>query len=134
MTQRSEILIRTIDKIHDDIFQNLQLLKRGDVVVIMPNEWGWSSIELFNPDWRILCVNLTIDQIKRLTIREQDMYQEACHEDDSAKNIRACCIDLSKISIDDFSDYLNDAQRTVAKYYIPDSFDFSSVIIDKPRK
>lgn len=49
-----EVLIRVRDKVNDDPYKDCRLLKRGDIVVIVPDSWAWSPEELRNPDWRIL--------------------------------------------------------------------------------
>lgn len=49
-----ELLVRVIDKTNPvDVYKDVKLTKRGDVVVVMPDGWGWSSEEKTNPDWRI---------------------------------------------------------------------------------
>lgn len=51
----AEILLRVRDKSNpDDIYKDVRLTKRGDVIVAMPDGHPWGSGELGNPDWRIL--------------------------------------------------------------------------------
>lgn len=50
----AELLVRVVDKINDDPYLNAQCTKRGDVIVVMPDGWGWGKQELTNPEWRIV--------------------------------------------------------------------------------
>jgi hypothetical protein len=59
----AELLIRVHDKVGSDIYQNAQLTKAGDVIVVMPNEWTWGFVERSHPDWRLLRVpTLTLSE------------------------------------------------------------------------
>lgn len=50
----AELLIRVHDKINADFYLNCQCAKRGDVIVICEDDWGWSAIERTTAEWRIL--------------------------------------------------------------------------------
>ena len=50
----AELLLRVVDKVGADLYTDCQLLKRGDVVVIVPDGWHWGTEERTNPEWRIL--------------------------------------------------------------------------------
>jgi len=51
----SELLIRIVDKVNpNDPALDLQCLKRGDVVTIGEDGWGWSAKELANSDWKVM--------------------------------------------------------------------------------
>ena len=50
-----EVLLRVRDKINSvDVYADVQCLKRGDIVSIVPDGWNWGSAELTNDDWRIV--------------------------------------------------------------------------------
>lgn len=50
-----ELLVRSVSKTHpDDPYLCSKLTKRGDVIVAMPDGWGWGTAELANPEWVIL--------------------------------------------------------------------------------
>lgn len=49
-----ELLVRVIDKINDDFYLNCMCSKRGDVISLQADGWGWGKEELANPDWRII--------------------------------------------------------------------------------
>ena len=44
-----ELLISFVDK-----SDHVGSTKRGDVIEICPDGWGWSDAELTHPDWRII--------------------------------------------------------------------------------
>lgn len=50
----AELLVRVVDKTNADPYLDAKCLKRGDVVVVMPDGHGWGKQELINPDWRIV--------------------------------------------------------------------------------
>lgn len=52
----SELLLRVTDKINPDFYLNTHCTKRGDVIVVAPDGWSWSALELTLPFWRILKV------------------------------------------------------------------------------
>ncbi len=49
-----EVLFRVVDKTNPDPLIDCKMSKRGDIVVIVPDGWGWTPAELTNPDWRIV--------------------------------------------------------------------------------
>lgn len=49
----AELLVRVVSKSSADPAQDAKLTKRGDVIVVAPDGWGWSTIELTAPHWRI---------------------------------------------------------------------------------
>jgi hypothetical protein len=49
----AELLVRVFSKSSTDPAQDAKLTKRGDVIVVVPDGWGWSDIECTNPHWRI---------------------------------------------------------------------------------
>lgn len=51
-----QLLVRVVDKISKDPDKNIQLTKRGDVIVIKKDGEEWGIEELKNPDWRIISV------------------------------------------------------------------------------
>lgn len=51
----AELLVRTVDKVNPkDPEKDAQCLKRGEVVVIMPDGHPWSQRERNNPDWQLV--------------------------------------------------------------------------------
>jgi hypothetical protein len=49
-----ELLVRTIDKISEDPYKDVQLTKKGDVIAIQEDGWVWSVAEKTNPEWKII--------------------------------------------------------------------------------
>lgn len=73
MKRMAELLVRVIDKINDDPVLNTKCMKRGDVVVVCPDGWGWSKEELTNPFWRIIKMpNLSMEEANRFLAPELD--------------------------------------------------------------
>jgi hypothetical protein len=51
----AELLVRVVSKLNpDDVYKDVKLTKRGDVIMVVPDGWGWSIEEKTNPDWRIV--------------------------------------------------------------------------------
>lgn len=49
------MLVRVVDKVNrNDPYLDVKLLKRGDVVVVCPDGWQWSALELKSADWRVM--------------------------------------------------------------------------------
>jgi hypothetical protein len=49
----AELLVRVVSKSSADPAQDAKLTKRGDVIIVVPDGWGWSDIERSDPQWRI---------------------------------------------------------------------------------
>lgn len=49
-----ELLLLIANNNNTDPYLDCKRLKRGDVVVVQPDGWGWSSEEQINCDWRII--------------------------------------------------------------------------------
>lgn len=68
-----ELLVRVVDKVNTDPYLNVKLTKRGDVIAICPDNWGWGSEELSNTDWRIISLpNVTETQAASFLAAELD--------------------------------------------------------------
>lgn len=69
----AEFLVRVVDKVNSDIYLDSKCLKAGDVVVVCPDGWLWSSEELTNPDWRIVAIpSVTVIQAQAFLAPELD--------------------------------------------------------------
>lgn len=67
----AELLVRVRDKTSPDLYKDVRLTKRGDVIVVMPDGWTWGSGELTNPDWRIVKLpNVSLDEAEAMTAGE----------------------------------------------------------------
>jgi hypothetical protein len=55
----AEVLVRIVDRGGVDPAVGYGDSKRGDVIAVCPNGWGWTPAELTNPDWRIVRVPFT---------------------------------------------------------------------------
>lgn len=49
-----EILVRVVDKTNPDPYLDVGCTKRGDVIAVVEDGWGWGAEELRNPEWRIV--------------------------------------------------------------------------------
>lgn len=68
-----ELLIRIRDKVNADPYLDAKCTKRGDVIVVLEDGWGWAQGELTNPDWRILRVPaVTVGQAAAFVTPEVD--------------------------------------------------------------
>jgi len=56
-----ELLIRIVDKGigEPEKDRGIKFSKAGDVIAACPDGWGWSKLEIENPDWRVVRVNLS---------------------------------------------------------------------------
>lgn len=52
----AELLVRRVDKTHTDFYLNTKQTKRGDVIVVQPDDWPWGIKELSHPEWIIVRV------------------------------------------------------------------------------
>jgi len=51
----AELLVRNIDKINPNSAElNMQCFKRGDVIVVQEDGWGWSPAELAGSPWTVI--------------------------------------------------------------------------------
>ena len=51
----AELLVRNIDKINlDSTDLNTKCFKRGDVIVVQEDGWGWSPAELAGSPWTVV--------------------------------------------------------------------------------
>lgn len=74
----AELLVRVIDKINADETLNLQCLKRGDVVSICEDGHTWGTVELANPDWRIVTIpGVAVEDLEGLLMPEIDVDSKA---------------------------------------------------------
>lgn len=69
----TEILIRVRDKVSDDFYLNCQCTKRGDVIAVCPDGWGWGTEELSNPDYRIIKTDLAEEEALLFLADEKDI-------------------------------------------------------------
>jgi hypothetical protein len=52
----AELLVRVVDRVGANVYQDAKLTKRGDVIAVCPDGWPWGTTELANPEWRIVRV------------------------------------------------------------------------------
>lgn len=50
----AELLLRIVDKIGSTPAKDILSSKAGDVVVVCPDGWEWSQMELSSPAWKII--------------------------------------------------------------------------------
>lgn len=108
-----DILFRTKDKVNqNDETLDVKCLKRGDVVVVVPDDHNWGEQELANPDWRIVkAPNLSEADTADFTDPEDDF------DADPMSQRRKWMIDLDNINLtQEFIDYLNDDTRASPTY------------------
>lgn len=65
-----ELLVRIVDKVSNDPDKNKQLTKAGDVIAFKPDGSSWGLMELKNPEWRIIRVDITEAEAEALIAPE----------------------------------------------------------------
>lgn len=65
-----QLLVRIVDRISDDPDKNVQLTKAGDVIAFKPDGSDWGLMELTNPEWRIIQVDITEVEAEALVAPE----------------------------------------------------------------
>jgi hypothetical protein len=70
----AELLVRVVDKANpDDLYKDVKLTKRGDVIVTAEDGWQWGIEELKNPAWRIIKLpGVKVADVSFLTDAEPD--------------------------------------------------------------
>lgn len=66
-----ELLMQHTNKVNPDAYRDPGCEKRGDVITIQREGWGWTQTELNNPDWRIIKLNLPVNVILSLLAPEE---------------------------------------------------------------
>ena len=108
-----DILFRNRDKVNpNDETLDVKCLKRGDIVVVVPDNHNWGKQELINPDWRIIkAPNLSEADTADFTDPEDDF------DTDPMCQRRKWMIDLDNVNLtQEFIDYLNDDTRQQPSY------------------
>lgn len=107
----AELLVRVVDKVNEDFYLNCQCTKRGDVIVVQPDGWGWGLEELKNPDWRIIVMpELSLAEAEAMLAPELPV--DPLNPSKTLQR-RAFKFDLSTLekSSNEAKDYLLDATR-----------------------
>jgi len=67
----AELLVRTVDKINEDFYLNLQCTKRGDVIVVCEDGWSWGKDELNSDQHAIIKLpGVAVDDVAHLLAPE----------------------------------------------------------------
>lgn len=94
----AELLVRTISKTSDNIYDDVKLTKRGDVIVVMEDGHEWSPTELKAPFWQIIKVpGVKSDYFAALLVEE---LKEGVQPDPAVPNTlqrRAFKLDLDNL-------------------------------------
>lgn len=70
----AQLLIRVVDKVHPDFYENTKNTKRGDVVMACPDDWVWGSEAMTAPYWRIIKhTQLPLSEAQALMTPELDV-------------------------------------------------------------
>jgi hypothetical protein len=108
-----ELLIRVVDKVDplrsED--ENRRFTKRGDVIVVVEDQWPWGREELSFFEWRIVCLpDVQVDEASMLLTSE---IKQPGHK--ATLRPRAFYFDLDLLP----RDFLNDNSRVVPKLHLP---------------
>lgn len=67
----AELLVRTIDKVNKDFYLNLQCTKRGDVIVVCPDDWSWGKEEINSEQYTIIKMpGVAVEEVEHLLAPE----------------------------------------------------------------
>lgn len=68
----AELLIQAVDTSDKfDVYKDVKLYKRGDVITVQENGWAWGMSEISNPNWIILHFpKTTVDEAQTLLSEE----------------------------------------------------------------
>jgi len=124
-----EMLIRVVDKVNDDPYLDAKCTKRGDVITVQPDGWGWSRAELRNPDWRII-------KIPGVTVIEAESFLGAEMDADPANPSQVLQRRAFRLDVDalpDSSGQVGDASRRNPLHRVNiDYDDLMALKISKP--
>lgn len=116
-----ELLVRVKDKVSPDPYRDVKLTKRGDVIVVMPDGWAWSSEERTNPDWRIFkWPSESIANASALLSPELPIGQWPENAPDPMLQRRGFCLDVNFATLPQaLKNYLADDSRAQAFFNVP---------------
>jgi hypothetical protein len=49
-----EIALVVVDTVNEDFYRDCMCYKAGDVIEVLPDGWKWGTLDMKNPNWRIL--------------------------------------------------------------------------------
>lgn len=78
----AELLVRVVDKVNNtSVYRNVGCMKRGDVVVVVPDGWVWARSERLHPEWRILRIaHYTVSEAQALLAPEATRADRLAHK------------------------------------------------------
>jgi hypothetical protein len=110
-----ELLVRWRSKHSDDLYRDVQLTKRGDVIEACEDGHDWTPAELTNPDWRIL-------KVPGLTWNEANALKSSEDGDPTTNKMlqrRGFYIDVSSLTLpQSFIDWVRDDTRAAPTFTI----------------
>lgn len=134
----AELLIRVVSKVNlDDIYKDVKLTKRGDVIVAQPDGWLWGSEELRNPDWRILkWPSISVADAQPLLSEEiPDAPWPIPGQKDPMLQRRGFYLDVDSVVIPNaLRNYINDASRTEPFFVINNEITLIALKIKKAKR
>jgi hypothetical protein len=106
-----EILLRVVDKINPNCPKlDSKCLKRGDVVVCVPDGHNWGKQELINPIWRII-------RAPNLTAEQAEMFKDPEDNESETSNRRDMMFNFDDPNLPQaFLDFIADDSRA-SPYY-----------------
>lgn len=130
----AELLVRVSRKIGATPAHDAKLTKRGDVIVVAPDGWGWSDIECTNPEWRIFkWPNISLPEASALLTPELPIAQ-----DDASNPLlqrRGFGLDVDGLLLPPpMKAYIADDSRAAPAYTIPLLVLLTSIKIKKARR
>lgn len=135
----AELLVRVVSKVNpSDVYKDVKLTKRGDVIVAQPDGWGWSDMEKTNPDWRIFkWPSVTVSEASVFLSPELPIAPKASPDmpDDPMLQRRGFNIDVDLAALPaSLRQYLSDMTRAQSSFDVPAQITISMVKRQKERR
>ena len=133
----AELLVRVVSKVNPaDPFKDVKLTKRGDVIAVQPDGWGWGREELRHPDWRIFrWPSVSVSEASVFLSPELPTEPQLPGAEDPMLQRRGFHIDVDLGSLPKaLRDYVGDASRERPYFDVPATVTIAMVKKKRPRR
>lgn len=131
----AELLVRVVSKLNpDDVYKDVKLSKRGDVIMVVPDGWGWSIEERTNPDWRIFKWP-SESVVNASTLLTPELPQVQTTVPDPMLQRRGFYLNIDKPSLPNaLKNYLNDNTRAQWFFQVPANITIADIKLQRPKR
>lgn len=136
----AELLVRTVSKVNPtNAHRDAKLTKRGDVIMVCPDGWGWCGDELKNPHWRILkWPSITVSEASLFMSREIQTATNpfvGIYLPDPLLQARGYHLNLDHGKLPSgLRKYLDDETRKEPFFVMPADFDINDIKVKKTKR